>query len=130
MKESLYIAGQYARRDQFLQVRDKLIKIGYSVTSRWLEETKPLTGCMGQETSEWYFETQATDLCDIFRATAMLFFAEDPKQQPPRGGRHVEFGYALGLLKPIYVIGPKENVFHFNPLVVHFNSLEDFLAQH
>ena len=130
MKESLYIAGRYSRRDEFRQVRDKLIKRGYSVTSRWLNEDKPLNGCMGQETSEWYYRTQAVDLVDIFDASAVLFFAEDPKQQPPRGGRHVEFGYALGLLKPIYVIGPHENVFHFNPLVVHFNSLEDFLASH
>lgn len=130
MSESLYIAGRYSRRDEFRQVRDKLLKRGYCVTSRWLNECEPLNSQMGEKSSGWYYDTQAVDLLDVFRADAVLFFSEDPLVGTPRGGRHVEFGYALGLLKPIYVIGPKENVFHYNPLVVHFDSLEDFLATH
>lgn len=130
MRDSIYIAGRYSRRNEFRQVRDKLIKRGYCITSNWLNENEPLQSQMGQKSSGWYYDTQAVDLLDIFRANAVLFFSEDPLVGTPRGGRHVEFGYALGLLKPIYVIGPKENVFHYNPLVVHFDSLEDFLAQH
>lgn len=128
--KSIYIAGRYSRRNEFRQVRDKLVKRGYVVTSNWLNENEPLQSQMGQKSSGWYYDTQAIDLLDVFRADAVLFFSEDPLVGTPRGGRHVEFGYALGLLKPIYVIGPRENVFHYNPLVVHFNSLEDFLATH
>ena len=130
MRESLYIAGRYSRRDEFRQVRDKLKARGYYITARWLDENEPLNSQMGEKCSEWYFQTQGADLIDIFRADAVLFFSEDPLVGTPRGGRHVEFGYALGLLKPIYVIGPRENVFHYNSLVSHYESLEVFLATH
>ncbi len=30
------------------------------------------------------------------------------------GGRHVEFGYALAKGKPIVLVGPQRNVFHFH----------------
>lgn len=126
----IYIAGRYSRRDYFREVRDRLLAAGHQVTSRWLEEDKPLQTQMGDDSDEFYVETSRVDLEDIYNANAVLFFSEDPLVGTPRGGRHVEFGYALGLLKPIYVVGPRENVFHYNPLVVHFDSLEDFLAQH
>ena len=125
---NIYIAGRYSRRDEFRQVRDKLIKRGHTVTSRWLDENEPLQSQMGQHSSEWYRETQHVDLVDVARADSMLFFAEDPLVGTPRGGRHVEFGFALALGRAMYVIGPRENVFHYNPTVIHYDSLEDFLA--
>lgn len=127
---NIYIAGRYSRRDEFRQVRDKLIKRGHTVTSRWLDENEPLNSQMGQHSSEWYVATQCVDLTDVELADAILFFAEDPLVGTPRGGRHVEFGFALGLGQRIHVIGPKENVFHYNPMVTHYSSLEDFLATH
>lgn len=126
----IYIAGRYSRRDEFRQVRDKLTKRGYTVTSRWLDENEPLQSQMGEHTTAWYQDTQEVDLQDVDLANAVLFFSEDPLVGIPRGGRHVEFGYALGKYKDIFVIGPKENVFHYNYLVKHYASLEDFLACH
>lgn len=124
----IYIASQYARRDEMRIVRDKLQACGHIVTSRWLDENEPLNAQMGEQSSDWYRQTQAVDLNDIFDATAVLFFAEDPRLGIPRGGRHVEFGFALGHGRPVHVIGPRENIFHFNRLVRNHNSLEDFLA--
>ena len=128
MREAVYIAGRYSRRDELRIVRDILIKRGFTVTSTWLDENEPLNSQMGQKDSAWYYATQRVDLDDIKRADFVLFFAEDPLVGIPRGGRHVEFGYALGLGIPVHVIGPEENVFHFNRLVTHYESLEVFLA--
>jgi hypothetical protein len=44
-----------------------------------------------------------------------------------RGGRHVEFGLAIGLKKRLIVIGPRENIFHCLPQVELFDSWEDFV---
>lgn len=126
----IYIAGRYSRRDEFRIVRDKLVKRGHTVTSRWLDENEPLQSQMGQHTSDWYYDTQLVDLEDIEDANVMLFFSEDPLVGTPRGGRHVEFGYALAISQPIHVIGPKENVFHYNRMVTHHASLEDFIVNH
>lgn len=40
-----------------------------------------------------------------------------------RGGRHVEFGLALGLGKRVIVIGHQENLFHHLPQVEFFHGL-------
>lgn len=128
MRRKIYIAGRYSRRDEFRGVRNILEKCGYYVTSRWLDEDKPLECKMGEESSEWYYETQRHDLEDIFFADEVLFFAEDPLVGTPRGGRHVEFGYALARRTPIHVIGPYENVFHYATGVKHYPTLEAFVA--
>jgi nucleoside 2-deoxyribosyltransferase len=61
------------------------------------------------------------DIEDIRKADAILFFSEKATEYM-KGGRHVEFGIALALSKTIWVIGDKENVFHYHPFVQHFNS--------
>lgn len=46
-----------------------------------------------------------------------------------RGGRHVEFGIALEREIPIFVIGPRENIFHYMlTRVQHFENLDDLRA--
>jgi hypothetical protein len=100
----------------------------FEVTSTWLKETNPLDSQMGDDTEEFYIETSTTDLDDVARAHIMIFFAETPETGTTRGGRHVEFGYALACGKPIYVIGGKENVFHYQPKVFHFDNFHQALV--
>lgn len=119
-----YIAGRFARQHEFRKYRTELIALGHSVTSRWLDEVTP-----ANPGDEFKTETAYIDLADIYDADVMLFFAEEAYNQPPRGGRHVEFGYALALRKPIYVVGEKENVFHYCYIVNHFATVEDFLGE-
>lgn len=124
-----YIAGRYSRRDEFRLYANLLGQRGITVTSRWLNEDKPLDGQMGQESAEWYAETANIDLQDIDYADSVLFFAEDPLVGTPRGGRHVEFGYALARGKFIDVIGPAENVFHYGNLMIrHWDSVDAYMA--
>jgi len=126
----VYLAAQYARRDE-LRVYAKLLEqFGIEVTSRWLDETEPLNSKMGQHSKEFYVTTAAIDLEDVDEADVLIFFSENPLIGVPRAGRYVEFGYALAKRKPIYVIGPKENVFHYSPGVHHYGSLDEFITLH
>lgn len=102
-------------------------RAGIKVTSSWLDEPYAPNMTMDQCTQAFLRYTAKVDLQDIWRSSAVLFFSEDPTIGIPRGGRHVEFGYALGLGIPIYVIGPRENIFHYLPSIECFDSLEDFL---
>lgn len=122
----VYLAGQYARRDEFRGYVDELAKHGVTVNSRWLQEQEPLNSNMGDHSVEFYKKTSTIDLEDIDNADAILFFSEDPTVGVVRGGRHVEFGYALGKGIPIYVVGFYENVFHYHKNVKHFGSLDKF----
>jgi nucleoside 2-deoxyribosyltransferase len=123
----IYIASRYSRRNEMRQVARALQAAGATVTSHWLSEDKPLQTQMGDDPDDFYIETSRIDLADIDSSDMVLFFAEDPLVGIPRGGRHVEFGYALGKGKWICVIGPKENVFHYHPRVFHYNSVHEFM---
>ena len=121
-----YVAARFSRQEEMRSVRDKIVERGHEVTSNWLDEVTPEV-----KDAAFYEDTSRIDIVDIERADAMIFFAEDAYNQPPRGGRHVEFGYALGMGLPIFVIGEKENVFHYTPHpyghIHHHDFLEDAL---
>lgn len=123
----VYLAARYDRRDELRVYRDKLESLGVTVTSRWLDEQEPLDGNMTHRPEDWYRHTAYVDLEDVARASALIFFSEDPNIGIRRGGRHVEFGYAKALGKPIFCIGFKENVFHYTDRVYHFKSFDEFV---
>lgn len=126
VSKSLYIASRYSRRDEMREVAKRLEEYGVVVTSSWLKEDFPLNVKMDDITPSDHRKIATVDLADIIRADGMLFFAEDQHNQPPRGGRHVEFGYALAQGLQMYVVGDHENIFHYLPNVLVFPTLEVF----
>jgi hypothetical protein len=127
MAGKVYIAGRYSRRDEFRIYAKALSNFGISCTSTWLLEQEPLNSQMGDHSVEFYTKTAIIDLRDVDRADSVLFFSEDPLVGTPRGGRHVEFGYALHAGKQIYVIGPKENIFHYIKEIINVPTMVDFI---
>ena len=137
----LYLAGQFNTKPQRELDAQLLREHGIEITSRWLTETVPHTVTIKDLPDAYHCETAVADLEDIDRADAVLLFiptdtelVDTPLRSASRGGRHFEIGYAYCAGKTIYVIGPKENVFHFLPDGVrrgrfqHFGSLNGFLA--
>jgi len=124
----VYLAGQYARRDELRALAPQLAAKGVQVNSRWLLEDAPLHHSLEDFETEWKRLTALKDYWDIQRADTMIFFAESPEQQPRRGGRHVEFGMALALGKKVVVVGGRENIFHFMPGVRHFETFSQLLG--
>ena len=126
----VYLAARYDRREEMKEHRKALNAAGITVTSRWLDEDEPLDADMWNKEDSWYIHTSIVDLQDIEDANAVIFFSENPLVGIKRGGRHVEMGYALGREIPVVVIGGKENVFHYLPIVYHKNSLEQFIQEY
>jgi len=133
--KKVYLAARYTRREELRKYREILQSYGVEVTSHWLDESIAQTSQMGDHPEEFYVATANLDLEDVKRADTLIFFAEDPLQGTPRGGRHVEFGYAVALMQSgewdtiarILVIGPHENVFHYVDGVFHFESFDKLL---
>lgn len=131
----IYVAGRYGRRGELLQKAITLESFGWTVTSRWLagkEEERPSlkSGDNGDETiipikAKAIFATN--DLADIDEASNFIAFTEAPNEGPPRGGRHVELGYALATGKRIIVIGYRENVFCCLERVEFYETFDDAL---
>lgn len=126
----VYLAARYSRREELVTYRDDLNQLGKTIpgmylkaTSRWLngshqaEEIGPNGQRSIPRNGHTYglarrFATE--DLEDIDAADVVVCFTEEhiPGANTGRGGRHVEFGYALAKGKRIIIVGPIENVFY------------------
>jgi hypothetical protein len=125
----LYLAARYSSKDTMRKFAEELERRGVEITSRWLqEEFSSDTKLTDLDSVDW-MPYAKIDIEDIRRSTAMLFFAEDPDNQPPRGGRHVEFGFAIALGITIFVAGGKENLFHYLPEVKHYRTFSEFVRK-
>lgn len=131
----VYLAAPFARQAEMRKYADELAGFGIKVTSRWLHEGESLNdrGEVIKQSIPDHIAAQH-DLEDIDRADVMIQFTEPPAklslagwkgfttQYNPRGGRHVELGYALAKGKEVFVIGYRENIFHSLPQVKYYES--------
>lgn len=135
-----YLASRYNRREELCGYRSDLETRGHRVPARWLrgehqvrglaaaaaEADGPVPLAQGRPFAE-------DDMLDLPPADALVAFTEHPGSGAARGGRRVELGVALGLRyvrcadKPIYVVGPRENVFHCLSHTQQFDTWSDFL---
>ena len=121
----IYIASRYSTKSEMKYVADILKEQGHIITSHWLNEPHAAGVTMDQiPRSELSLYAQQ-DLRDIESADVVLFFSCDPLIPTVRGGRHFEAGYAIGKGKPLWVVGPEENIFCTLPQVIIFATLSD-----
>lgn len=128
----IYLAARYSRREELCGYRDKLSELGYLVQARWLDGKHQLdaVGTPIGESGEHLVESGSSeasilrskfaddDFSDVSGADIVISFTEPPRvSSKNRGGRHVEFGIALGLGKRVIVVGHRENIFHWLPQV-------------
>jgi hypothetical protein len=99
-----HLAARYARREELCEYRDRLLSIGDTVTSRWLDFRKM---------PSWSVGIAREDCEDLMAADTVIIFTEISNTVLATGGRHVEFGLALAHGKRVIIVGPRENVFHY-----------------
>lgn len=119
----VYLAAPYAARAQIKRYASEVTRIGYKVTSRWLDETHEVSegtiGAAGDLDDTTAAGHASDDLFDISRADLFVLFTAaqsglngGPGAAGTSGGRHVETGYAIARDIPIIVVGEPENIFH------------------
>jgi hypothetical protein len=128
---TVYLAARYSRHGEMRQVRDKLRPLGYEVTSRWIDMhggnlTESLVPEKLNAEPEACWPYAKIDLDDIWAADVVISFTS--ADGGGKGGRHVEFGFALGLGKHLVIVGPFEHVFHTLPLVEWYPDLDQLLS--
>lgn len=126
----IYLAARYSRRDELCGCRRDLVRSGYPVTSRWLDKTHEMSREVWadeRKRDELLASFCREDLEDIDRCLLFVAFTEVPESGYSRGGRHVELGYALASGKKVVLVGPRENVFCYDPRVEQFGSWTEFL---
>jgi hypothetical protein len=121
----IYLAARYSRNLEMQGVRDILEALEHEITSRWIDchAGKYLTSFTPEHLNndpEYCSALAQHDLEDLIAAEMVVSFTDE--KGGGKGGRHVEFGYALALGKRVLLVGPRENVFHTMPQVEHYVS--------
>lgn len=113
----VYLAAQFSWKEQIAAKKRQLEQLGIEVTSTWTDETANPNCSLKDFQGDYHLDMALRDLRQIDEADRLILFTVDPDTMTRRGGRHVEFGYAMGKGKDLLVIGPKENIFHHLPIV-------------
>lgn len=112
----LYIAGQ--NQDLGIRVAKALKEAGHEITATWLAVPFNRTA---SHTEPERRNIADTDFNDIEAANALVLIS-DIFLCP--GGKWVEAGIALGMKKPVFVLGHRENMLLWHPLCSSFASVE------
>jgi nucleoside 2-deoxyribosyltransferase len=120
----VYIAGSFGRAD-FLAGHIVPILSGHQleVTSSWLREGEEQHTNHTDEVPDWQKRARAhDDMVDINRSDVMLVFTDVASTT---GGFHFEVGYAIASGIPVYMVGPRLNVFHYDQRIQHCTDAYD-----
>jgi hypothetical protein len=122
-----YIAAAFSRRDEMREVRERLLSVGEEVQATWIVQHTDMTK---HPNDEMRGEDAITDLTDITKSDALLFFTDPEKSKiKVTGGRHTELGIALALNKRVCLVGKPENVFHYLPSIEIYSDFDAFLEE-
>lgn len=129
----IYLAARYSRNEEMRGVRDVLSALGFEVTSRWIDLHPDVVGDFSSSFGAAPLNEDPArcaplgqhDLDDIDRADWVVSLTCGTGG---KGGRHAEFGYALAKEKRLFVVGPREHVFHTLPQVEVFATWYHFAA--
>ena len=135
---TIYLAARYERREELCRYREDLTRLGWRVRARWLDgghqlslaafdDGQALIEAKGPKAHAHRASFAQDDLEDVSRSGILISFTEDPATPHRRGGRHVEFGVALATGAALYLVGPRENIFHSLPQVRQFDTWEQCL---
>lgn len=116
-----YIASK--SQSQAKELRTKIEQRGRVVNASWIDQKDFGNGPPYDDALRAYYAT--IDLTEARTCDQLILISENGKSS--KGGRHVETGVALALEKPVHLIGEKENIFHWHPLVRTYVSVEDFI---
>ena len=125
LRGPIYLAGRYGRRAELAEHASQLRSCGFAVRADWLTGTHETLD--GMVTDVGQAEWAKIDLRDIVACRTLIAFTEEPRSTHGRGGRHVEFGIAIGLGLDIFIVGPRENVFCWLHEVNHYDTWDDLL---
>lgn len=115
----IYTAARYARREEILEQAKKLSAAGHIVTARWVQ---------GDEEGKSLKDVAMMDYDDVFAANMVLVFTDPVGTAWTGGGRHTELGLGYALGKQIWLVGPREQVFHHLPDVKQFDNIDQVIG--
>lgn len=126
----VYVAARWDDRGDACIAKAILEEHGVVCTSTWLTphdnqsmDALKAKGSVVQECRE----KAVKDFEDIDGSDCVLLLSAKKSHRNGTGGKHVETGYAMARGKPVFVMGERENIFHYHPMVRVVDSVSAFL---
>jgi nucleoside 2-deoxyribosyltransferase len=116
----LYLANMFSLRAETEEFAASLTRAGHKIVSSWV---------FGNEEHLTFPGIAQQDLAEVAVCDAVVKFSQPYGTLHAGGGRHFEAGYALGLGKLVFVVGPHEQIFDWHPHIINFPTL-DFLMRY
>lgn len=122
----VYLAARWEQGPVMRMWRTLLAAQDVACTSHWLDvQASWLRAVEGDDIMR---ENALLDFDDIAACDVLICYSPRSGFGQGRGGRHSELGVALGMGKPVVLVGERENIFHWHPSVVampdgNFNEL-------
>lgn len=114
----IYIAARFSRITEMAEFGDRLKAAGHEITARWV---------YGGEEGLTLEEISDLDVEDVVKADMVLSWTEPKGSYNRGGGRHTEFGIGMALDKLLWIVGPREQIFHNDGRVVQFDHLDQVI---
>ena len=109
----IYLAGMYSWKNKIRAHAEQLEKLGFTITSTWLDERKDPKTQLDDVSDRFLREHAQIDWKDLRHADVVIIFTVQPDAPTVRGGRHVETGLALAWEKTVIICGPVKIFFIF-----------------
>ena len=115
------MAARMENQREAREIRHALRQADVRVDAAWIDETPSTEKTTDEDRQRRLF----MDLGDVTESDVLVLFKPSGlHRSSTTGGHHVEVGYALALGKPVFVIGSRENLFHWHPSVRECDSTE------
>ncbi|MBI1374266.1 MAG: hypothetical protein GC159_16240 [Phycisphaera sp.] len=123
----LFVASH--SRELAKDLKATLMEAGHEVTARWIDEDTKFHRGLSAYTDEERTQLAIMDEEDVRNATDGLVLISEEEGRTVPGGKHVEAGIALALNRSVYVVGRRENIFHWHPRVTVLADVDALLSR-
>lgn len=124
--KSIYLASGFNRRHELRGLTPRLIAKGYFVCSSWIWiEERPDKDAPFY--SDFAKKIANINFLDLLQADMLVVDAYGIMPDN-NGGVHFETGFMVARDKPVYLIGPRGNSFHYLDNIQRVENYEELLA--
>lgn len=116
----IYIATSFPRQKEANDLALSLVRDDTIIVSTWHEKDDKYA-----DTPDQWKHRVLRDYKEVDSATILICLTGDERSH---GGRHTEFGMALIKGISIVIIGPREQIFHYHPRVLQYDSVDQFMV--
>lgn len=129
-----YLSSRLSNQKELIYQREIIKSKGHIVISRWLDIDRSTYPKDFRGSDKWYEFSKIRakeDLEDIKLSDAIVIWPnENISDKKPNGGMYVEYGFAMGNNKLLYVIKPiNYNIFlYHHPNIRQFKNWNEFIS--